>query len=308
VLCYHGLKRDDDVVEDWLLVSESCFVRQMAYIAARFRCISLEQGMAELSGGSLPRASVCVTFDDGYRSNLSLALPILETFGIPATIYLATGFIGTARSLWTSRLLHGLSSGPPRSVTLEHFGLPALYFGKGRHARVHSFLEALKLLPAAQRRSVVMHLDALAGGDIHVPEAFSFLDWDEVRTLAAHPLITIGAHTVDHEILSTLPDKDILPQISGSRDDVSAALGATPATFAYPNGRAIDYDDRAVAALRMTGFTSAVTTIRGLNVNGVDPLEVRRVLVGGGDSFDTFRLSLSGMAAQDTPRHTGDSL
>jgi peptidoglycan/xylan/chitin deacetylase (PgdA/CDA1 family) len=77
---------------DQLTVSPERFEQHMAYLATHHRVISLTQALAELKSTEKMRCAVAVTFDDGYRDNLLYALPILERYKIPATIFITTQF------------------------------------------------------------------------------------------------------------------------------------------------------------------------------------------------------------------------
>ena len=76
----------------------------MQYLHGHYECLPLDEALSRLRQGQLSRPTACVTFDDGYLSNRTIGQPILERFGIPATVYVATSFIGTGATLWTTRL------------------------------------------------------------------------------------------------------------------------------------------------------------------------------------------------------------
>jgi hypothetical protein len=156
------------------------------------------------------------------------------------------------------------------------------------------FLGSLKQLPASTRDSVVRYLDETLGTPA-LPPAFDFLTWNEVRALAADGSISIGAHTVNHELVSRVPDDRLKAEIFESRDMIAERVGHAPAEFAFPNGRPQDIDARSAPLLQAAGFTVAVTTTPGVNDRDADPLYLRRVLVGGQDTFDTFRLAAAGL-------------
>jgi hypothetical protein len=115
-----------------------------------------------------------------------------------------------------------------------------------------------------------------------------------VGALAHSGWVTFGGHTVNHEILSTLGDADVESEVRGSVAAVTSLGAAMSATFAYPNGRRRDFDDRAVAALRAAGCSAAVTTLTGLNTPDTDPFALRRVVVGDRETLADFKLMTSG--------------
>jgi peptidoglycan/xylan/chitin deacetylase (PgdA/CDA1 family) len=118
-----------------------------------------------------------------------------------------------------------------------------------------------------------------------------------VRTLGRTGVVTFGGHTVQHEIVSRLADDEVVREIAGSVAEVRAQVpDAVSATFAYPNGRRIDYDARAAAAVVAAGCTAAMTTIDGLNEPATPPLELRRLVVGGDMSHHEFVAHATGAA------------
>ena len=104
ICCYHGLRENEDPRRDWLLLPQREFARQLRFLRSHYRCIPIDQGVEELRSGTLTANTACVTFDDGYRTTLTIGLPLLQRFKIPATIYLTTGLIGTDKLPWNTEL------------------------------------------------------------------------------------------------------------------------------------------------------------------------------------------------------------
>jgi peptidoglycan/xylan/chitin deacetylase (PgdA/CDA1 family) len=90
------------------------------------------------------------------------------------------------------------------------------------------------------------------------------MGWDELATLAADPLVTFGAHTVNHPILTKLDDKAARAEMASSRDVITAALGTRPAHLAYPVGDRLAAGPREFRMAQELGFKTAVTTRPGV--------------------------------------------
>jgi peptidoglycan/xylan/chitin deacetylase (PgdA/CDA1 family) len=94
VLCYHGVTErfgPDPNDRSAISVNRALFLDQMAYIKQHHKVISLREYLrARENGRSLPRYSVILTFDDGLRNFLTVAAPMLNDFGLPATVFLVT--------------------------------------------------------------------------------------------------------------------------------------------------------------------------------------------------------------------------
>lgn len=293
IVCYHGVRADESASRHWLLLPQSALERQLRWLRTAYDVLPIDEAIARLHAGEARRPMAAITFDDGYRSNATLALPLLQSLGLPATIYLTTGHVDSGAMLWTTWLdlvLQGRAAPPP---WLSERCAPVAPDPK----------EALKRLPSAEREAVLARLreevesDARVQSNVerHAPD-FAMLTWDEVRSAAASRLLTFGGHTLSHPIVSRLADDDVGREIGMSMDRVAREVNAVTRTFAYPNGRAIDFDQRAVDAIRRHGGTAAVTTIEGINRRAHDAFALRRLVVGDRDIDDAmFRLRAAGL-------------
>lgn len=301
IFCYHGVVARDAPASHWLLIPEDMFRRQMQYVQRHYNCVPLEQGVADLHAGRIHRPTACVTFDDGYRNNLSVAKPILASLGIPATVFLATGLIGTDYTLWTTKLGLALSDPALRPRILRELGLYTGEASVASHRQI-DVVEDLKRLPAATRRAMVARIEPHISRVI-TPDAFTFLNWQEVHALTSGGLVGVGSHTVNHDIVARLSDAELEAEIGGSQGELAARLGYRPRVFAFPNGRADDIDGRSFPVLRRHGIEIAVTTIPGTNRGLAPSLALRRVVIGGNDSFDAFTMRACGLESGILRKH-----
>jgi peptidoglycan/xylan/chitin deacetylase (PgdA/CDA1 family) len=282
-----------------LAVSVEEFDRQMAYVAAHCKPLSLPEAVARLAKGRLEEGTVLVTFDDGYRDNLTEALPVLKKHGVPATIYLTTGMIGGELMPWwyeEEAIIASLDR-----ISLEWEGRKLEFdcadaAGKTRAFNVLTPL--LKALPPSRQRGL---LDRLRGG---LPRSQArgeaeFLTWDEARRLASDPLITIGAHTVNHHVLSRLGEGELREEMSASRQRLQAELGRPVEHFAYPFGGRGEAGEREFRMAAELGFASAFTTRIGhLKPSHRSSLHsLPRVVIGCHDSVEDLRWKLGGFDA-----------
>ncbi|HET7459459.1 MAG TPA: polysaccharide deacetylase family protein [Gemmatimonadaceae bacterium] len=305
IVCYHGVADDDGATDSWLLLPRAELERQLDYLARHYRVRPIDEALADLWAGRLREPTACVTFDDGYRNNVRVALPLLQRLGIPATIYLATGMIGTARLLWTTRLELAMRATAATSVDLGAVGLGGaepLGDDAARAALARRVASRLKRVSPAERDATLARLHATlgdAGAASDRARPFALMSWDEVAAAARTGLVTFGGHTMNHEIVSRLDDAAVRAEVGGSMRAVAERVDARAGTrtFAYPNGQPEDFDARAAAAVRDAGGSAAVSTIEGLNDATTDRYALRRVVVGGDMAFDDFRLACSGAYA-----------
>jgi peptidoglycan/xylan/chitin deacetylase (PgdA/CDA1 family) len=296
ICCYHGVRRDDDPTRHWLMLSREAFVEQMRYLHAHYRCLPLEDALQELDRGPLASPVACVTFDDGYLNNRTVAFPVLQELDIPATIYVATGMLGSRRALWTTRLDLSIAQSEGRTLHLEALNMGPITIDSVVAPTIARALVArLKSLSAAERGAALEDIEAQLNSPV-IPSTFDFMSWEDACALDASGLVRIAAHTVNHEILSQLSDADVAYEITESMNEVSTRLGHASATFAYPNGTTADFDERGRRVLQLVGCVAALSTREGLNSVDEDRFALRRIVVGGAESIQSFRLRCAGIS------------
>ncbi|MCF6118923.1 MULTISPECIES: polysaccharide deacetylase family protein [Mesorhizobium] len=227
--------------------------------------VTLDEAIERIKAGGKGGQFAAITADDAYRDNMTEALPVLEKHGAPITIYVAPGLINGAADLWwevvedivsaRNRLVLTTPNGPV-TIDCSTPGKKIQAF-----ARLHDYL-TLKVREEDQR-AVLRQL--ARSNDIELGARQGMLmNWDELRAMAGHPLVTIGAHTVNHRNLKRLSEADARHEVDGVRGILQAELGEAPRHFAYPYGYASAVGDREVGFARDAGYVSAVTTRHGV--------------------------------------------
>jgi len=288
ILTFHRV--NDDLDPFLPAVPTAVFAARIAHIARHYRVLAVEDLVERVRQGTAPRNALALTFDDGYRDNLTHAAPILAQHGLPATIFLATGYIGTPDVPWFDRVALAFKLSRNGEVTLPGCQSLQLKTEGDRLAGLELALGWLKALPDEERRRAVERLVAdLRPRRLGQPKRV-MLTWEEVDALRGLGF-SIGAHTVTHPILSRVAPERAREEIQGSKDAIERILGVPVRAFAYPNGGPEDYSSTTVRLVQECGFTCAVSTRRGLNGPGVPAFELRR---GGPweDHLPTFALKL----------------
>jgi peptidoglycan/xylan/chitin deacetylase (PgdA/CDA1 family) len=222
----------------------------------------------------LPPRAVSVTFDDGYRDNESVALPILRRHGIPATFFVATGFLDGGR-MWNDSIIEAvrIADGDALDLRGEGLGDFAAAAGTDRCGAVAGLIAALKYLPPDERAVKVDRIVARVGKPL--PDDLMMTS-EQVRGLASAGM-EIGAHTVGHPILKGLADEAARWEVGHSREELAGIAGRPIELFAYPNGRpGLDYTRRDVDIVRGAGFRAAVSTALGAAAPGADRWQLPR--------------------------------
>lgn len=232
VLVYHGVRADDwpagTMRHEMLHVREQRLDDHCRALRDLCTPISLSDWRAVAAGEArAPERPALVTFDDGYRTVLRYALPVLDRHRVPAVVFVCTNPIERQERFW--------------------FDAVAELFG---HETVE---EAKRLEYSAWRALVDQAAMPAAIDDPHAPLTIA-----ELQSLGSHPLIAIGAHTASHPILARAPLDVQRDEIAKSRTTLETWLGRPVHGFAYPNGRrGVDYSADSIQAVADGGFADA---------------------------------------------------
>lgn len=317
ILLYHrvaDLPRDPQ----HLAVSPRNFEEQLDVLRRYAKPLPLAELVELAAAGSLPERAVGVTFDDGYADNLVHARPILQSCGVPATVFVCTGRLDTRREFWwdeLERLL--LEPGTlPHELTLTiagrrhawNLGEAAAYSEHDaarhghwnvleeadptpRHAVYRELSALLRPLFPESRETALAALRQLAGAADEGRETHRALTLAQLRRLADGDLVEIGAHTATHSVLSRLPPAVQHAELAKSRRRLEQVLGLPVRSFSYPFGTAHDFTDETVRLVRAAGFKYACANVEGNVAPRSDRFRLPRFLVRNWDG-ETFARKL----------------
>lgn len=277
IFVYHRVT--DDPCPYFPGIAPSRFARQMELLAGSHRMFDLEELLLRAMRRDVPPGAAAVTFDDGYADFGTHAAPILARYGIPATVFLATGPLDGGGPLWHDRVFSAFRRSDGRPLEVEGMTLTMATDGE-RRASLERFLDRIRRDEIEAREARIRSLYTAMGIEPSETTTPAMLTWEEVATLDRAG-VRFGAHTVHHPILSRIAPEVASREIRGSKDAVERRLGHPIGLFAYPVGSSVDYDDSVKALVRDAGFTGAVTTRWGGNDADSDPFELRRVRYWG---------------------------
>lgn len=280
-----------------LMVRESEFDAQMRHLAANYNCVSLPDAVELLKKGKLPRRSVIVTFDDGYLDNLTLALPILKTYGIPATLYVTTGIVEKSTNLWWYELESLIGREDRFDFRFNQKPRAQQESGHGKKlARFNRLSQMLKRMTPEDQHQFLEQLRNWSS----MP-TFSFrghvLDRFQVKQLSDEPLMTIGAHTHNHSVLSNLDESQLRCEVETSRSLLEQWTGRPVSHLAYPFGGRDQARRREFRVAEELGYASATTTRLGhIHAHHSRKLHaLPRIAIGYSDTMTSFKWKLSGL-------------
>lgn len=292
VFAYHrigsclGHPYDDDIIS----ATVEDFRAQLNYIRTHFDVIGLEELLGLAANGlAVRRPTAMVTFDDGYRDNHLLALPILRELNIPAVFFISTGYIGTIRMTWWDHVAFCVKQTRQERIELD-CPRPQVYdFGQiSRTAAIQRILYEYAVAPELDDQRFLSEIEESTA--VHIDPAAAdhalFMSWDQVRDLRDAGM-GIGAHTHNHPVLGRLSREEQAWELRTSRDRLRDELGISCEAVAYPVGSFTEVTKRVT---QEQGFRMGFTYSGGINrPNRTDLFEIRRIAVDHDVSLPMFQ-------------------
>ena len=301
VLMYHRIAQPTS--DAWgIAVSPSRFAQQMEWVTSECNVVSLRQVARDLPRGQLPDRWVAVSFDDGYADNLLNAKPILDEYGIPATIFAVTGMIGSHSEFWwdeVERVFLGTDVLPDvlvlhfpdgsRSWTLEPLGEVAdvethevrqwrAWEPDSVIRRQEAFRDVHGLivgLPPRDRDNILNQLRNWAGTPSEARPEYRVMTQEELLEVTSDDGIEIGSHTVTHTPLHLLSGMELRRELIESKTFLQRILGRDVASLSYPFGSHLS---ETMAAVKEAGYAYACASLAHEDVAGLTPGSPRAII------------------------------
>jgi peptidoglycan/xylan/chitin deacetylase (PgdA/CDA1 family) len=275
ILMYHRIALPP--TDPWgLAVAPSRFRDQLTVLARRREILAMDEFVDALEERRLPAKAVAITFDDGYRDNLTNAAPLLDAAAAPATVFLTTGAIGTELPFWWDELarmillrraeiryeleLGGIRvTGDIPAMATDEAPDPAWRaWHEPRTAREATYVELWQLLKRVRPTEREAAMAALRQSAPPVPGERDELPMnpEEVAQIV-RGRVGIGAHTITHQPLTTLSPAECRAEIAGSRSRCRNLSNQPVRGFAFPHG---DRDRETMEFVREAGFAWACST------------------------------------------------
>ena len=319
ILMYHRIADADS--DPWsLCVSPKNFEEQLAVLKKYGNLLSLQELNQKIREGKSIHRSIVITFDDGYADNLYNAKPLLEKYNIPATVFITTGGIDQKQEFWwdeLDRILLQPGTLPnilslkiennacqwelkeAANYSLDEFQRDRLWNMEQeedptpRHNLYRSLYQKLQLLPISERNKILENIRIWANLEALGRSTHRSLSYEEITTLESGELIEIGAHTVTHPFLSTLPIATQRDEIQQSKDYLEKVLGHPVTSFSYPNG---SYELETSTLVKEAGFNCACCSVADRVQSNSNSLLLPRIVVEdwNGETFTQWLSKLIG--------------
>lgn len=234
--------------------------REMGY-----EVVSLTEGCRRLREGEFDRRFVCFTLDDGYLDNHTHALPVFESEQAPFTLYVTTSMPDGSALLWWDVLEKLIQQHQMLDLPVDggEQSFP-LKTTAQKYAAFYQCYDYLRGVPQPQQSRILKSLFSAHDLDWQAITKKEALSWEDLKSMAAHPLCEIGAHTLNHPALSQLSIEEAEQEVVASREILQRRLGVAIRHFAYPYGDARSAAGREFSLLQRLDFDSSVTTRKGI--------------------------------------------
>lgn len=253
------------------------FAQILDWIQAQFRVLDPLEACEALVEERLPARPAVISFDDGYRNNYEVALPLLLKRRMPAVFFVASGFLGGSM-MFNDRVIEAIRRTSARSVCVPAAddGVPRklpLRTDAERRLAIADILRVIKHRSPQERDLNVLELERQSDGTATTE---TMMRPEHVRALHDAGM-RIGGHTRTHPILCATDDLEAEREIEGGLQDLALLIGERPTLFAYPNGKPqVDYDARHVTMVRRAGCRFAFSTRPGAASSSTPCLELPR--------------------------------
>lgn len=291
ILGYHRISEEADDAYS-LCVRPQNFSEQLAILRRYANPITLDALSKGLKTDKLPSRAVVVTFDDGYADNLYQAKPLLEQYDTPATIFVATGYLG--RRFWWDDLLRMLLSDNklPELLSISLAG-GTFVWATGDNSKekksdlLREVYRCLLGLEDEERRLALIQLSQQIGVDAdEVDTVKRALTPEELTVLAKDGLVTIGSHTVNHTTLTSLSKESQRREIEQCKLELETLLEKPVSAFSYPNGAS---DEVTQYLVRLANYACACNSYNDVTRLGADPFNLPRFWVPDQNGEDFSR-------------------
>jgi len=273
-------------------VSPEAFETQLQYLGSHYEVMPLNDLAQNVFNERHSGQRIAsITFDDGYKDNISYALPLLRKYHVPATIFLTTRPIDLRDLLWWDKIGYAVTCAKNHRLRLGELGDYSLKDATQRRAIAHKIISRLKTISEERKNKLVEDTIRDSGVEIsHELAEETMMTWQDIRAMHNEG-ISFGAHTVSHPILTNMPIERAASEIRESKSQIEKHIDQIVDFFAYPNG---DFNSAIAKIVEDSGFSGAVTVEPVWITPTTNLFKLGRVGLYT-DDFSTFRVLLSGI-------------
>lgn len=296
VLAYHRVCPHDPATypldDELVSATPEAFDAQVRWVKAEYDVISFAELADRWPTGRLPARPLILTFDDGYRDNHDVALPILAHHRLPATVFLSTAYIGSPDLFWFDKVACWIKRTRRTRIVLRGPLAREYALGEERAKVVRDVQDLLKTADERTYQDLMHQLECQVNVPLEPADQGRPLTWDEARRMRSRG-IELGSHTDGHLNLARLSPERLDHELRHSKATIEAETGTEVIVLAYPFGTPDAYSGAVRDAAARAGYRFAV--VYGGTVNdlpAMDLLAIQRIGVERDTTLDLFRAQL----------------
>jgi peptidoglycan/xylan/chitin deacetylase (PgdA/CDA1 family) len=265
ILTYHSVVDVPLEFDIWTHMPVSLFEEHIATISDNAKVVPLSHLVERVVAGHIDSNIVAITFDDGFRNNFTQAYPILKKYGVPATIYLATDYIGTNKLFWPERVLFQIMKTDKKTIQSGVAGDFSIETPEQKKVAYRQTVNKLKTLPMSDLFSELTKIEGQLkvsySADDPLFQDLMPLSWEEIKVMEKEGLVSFGGHTASHAILSMISEDEACNEMKKCKRVLKEHLSTEVKTWAYPNGSQADFSSVNKKQLCDLGFNAGILTM-----------------------------------------------
>ncbi|VAW65956.1 Polysaccharide deacetylase [hydrothermal vent metagenome] len=293
-VCDHSQCNDNDI--SLISANEDQFEWQVDHVNRNYDLINFED-LKDIINRKIkkPKRPVIITFDDGFLDNYMNAYPILKKHRAKATFFVSTGYIGTRNNFWFNQVYQSFQNPENKSALINDLEVDIIFSADKdeRQEEIYTIIEALKKCPNSKRLELIEYI-----AENYPPRDFDEnlnlpMSWEQLKEMSNNSM-EIASHTINHPVLSTLTEKELVEEIHESKLVIEKMCGRSVSAIAYPVGMSFAYNDNILQQVRSAEYMFGASYIAGTNYfNKLNFHDLKRIHVECYTTKAMFKAMLS---------------
>lgn len=301
ILCYHGVTIQKSYgIENYSRkhIPHAIFKKQLNIIKNSCQVISMDDIIDIYKNKiNIKDNLTAITFDDGFKNNIEIALPILEEFNFGATLYITSGLIGTNKLFWVDQLENSINHYKKENLKIDLNGEIFDFKTKTKQNKIQALNKIKKYCKEAnnnEKNRVVDYVNQLCEGDRTnrtKVSNYEVMNWDDIKKINQHKNFIIGGHSLRHDLFSKIETESQLKHdIETSIEVIQNKIANKITHYSYPEGQSIHFNNKVIKILKENGIKCCPTAIDGINDGTEDLFSLKRIMPGFmGRDFPNFK-------------------
>jgi len=295
VLAYHRVFQEPkDIrypfIEGTISASPEEFEKQIKFVSNEFNVTNFNNLHAVMkSGRKIPKKSLIITFDDGYKDNYEIAFGIIKSHHVTATIFVSTGFIDSGEHFWFDKVAYLINLTKAAKISLGDGKYKYYLSDENSKKRIKKEIaRVFGICPDEERRNLLLELGQQSGVAVNQEDSklAAPLGWNEIREMSDYG-IEIGSHTVNHPFLTHMREEEMLFELKKSKENIEAKIGKEVKSVAYPFGI---YNEKVMECAKKCGYQFGLSYEHKISkYNENNRYNIPRVHVEKYIKYDLFR-------------------